>query len=212
VTVSGGCGSIRKRRQTPAHIVMDLLARRLEALLFISPRPVTTTELVGATGAGEDAVAAALARLGDEYRSGRHGFELLEVAGGVTFTVAEDCAEAVRSHTGAQRPDELTPALLETLTVVAYLQPATRADVADVRGVSSEWALAALIERGLVEECGRAATPGAPILYRTTHRFLMLFGLSGLDALPPLEGFALAQGDVDALRERLTANAERRRG
>jgi segregation and condensation protein B len=136
---------------------------------------------------------------------------LSELGGGFTFAVAEECSEAVRTHVGAQRPDELTPALLETLAVVAYLQPATRADVADVRGVSSEWALSALEERGLVEQCGRAETPGAPILYGTTGRFLKLFGLKALDELPDLEGFALAPGDIEALRERLLSNAERRR-
>jgi segregation and condensation protein B len=117
----------------------------------------------------------------------------------------------VREHTGAQRPEELTPALLETLAVVAYLEPATRADVADVRGVSSEWALSALEERGLVEQSGRSDAPGAPILYGTTDRFLKLFGLASRDELPALEGFALQPGDVEALRRRLMSNAERRR-
>jgi segregation and condensation protein B len=190
---------------------MDLLARRLEALLFISPRPVATTELAAACAAAERDVTAALGVLQQEYAPGRRGLELVAVGGGVTFSVAGDCAEAVREHTGAQRPDELTPALLETLAVVAYLEPATRADVAEVRGVSSEWALSQLEERGLVEQCGRSEAPGAPILYGTTERFLKLFGLASRNELPALEGFALQPGDVETLRRRLTANAERRR-
>jgi segregation and condensation protein B len=190
---------------------MDLLARRLEALLFISSRPVTTAELASACAVDESDVTAALGALQEEYAPGRHGFELVAVGGGLTFVVAGECAEVVRTHTGAQRPDELTPALLETLAVVAYLQPATRADVAEVRGVSADWALAALEERGLVEQCGRSDAPGSPILYGTTDRFLKLFGLESRDALPALDGFALEPGDVDALRRRLTTNAERRR-
>jgi len=190
---------------------MDLLARRLEALLFISPRPVATTELAAACAASEGEVAAALDLLRAEYGDTRHGLELVVVGGGHTFAVADDCAGAVRELTGAQRPDDLSPALLETLAVVAYLQPVTRADVAEVRGVSSEWALAGLEERGLVEQRGRSEAPGSPILYGTTGRFLKLFGLEGPDALPALEGFALGADDVEALRRRLVHNAERRR-
>jgi len=94
--------------------------------------------------------------------------------------------------------------------VVAYLQPTTRAEVAQVRGVSSEWALASLVERGLVDEQGRATTPGAPILYVTTDRFLQLFGLRRLAELDDLEAFSLSADETDDLRARLLANAERR--
>src|SRR5674536_288295 len=110
-----------------------------------------------------------------------------------------------------QRPDDLTPALLETLAVVAYLQPVTRAEAAEVRGVSAEWALSSLEQRGLVEQQGRADTPGAPILYGTGARFLKLFGMRSLEELPPLEEFSLQAVEVDEIRARLLANAERRR-
>ncbi len=190
---------------------MHILARRLEALLFISSRPLPEAELAAACDSLESQVAEALHELRDEYREGGHGIELKEVAGGFTFAVAEDCADDVRRLTGAERPDDLTPALLETLAVVAYLQPVTRADVAEVRGVSSEWALSSLEERGLVEQQGRADTPGAPILYATTTRFLRLFGLGSAGELPPLEEFSLQASEVEEIRSRLLANAERRR-
>ena len=190
---------------------MDDLSRRLEALLYISPRPVSAADLAAACECGEDEVAAALEVLGREFTEARHGLVLREVGGGATFAVAEDCAEAVRRHTGLERPEDLSPALLETLSVVAYLEPVTRADIAEVRGVSSEWALAGLVERGLIEEQGRAATPGTPILYATTERFLKLFGLRSRDELPPLEEFALAAADVEGIRSRLMDNAARRR-
>lgn len=186
-------------------------ARLLEALLFISPRPLSAAELADACGLGEGGLAAALAELHDEYADGRHGLEIREVAGGFTFAVASDCEAAVERFAGARRPDDLSPALVETLSVVAYLQPTTRAAVAQVRGVSSEWALTSLVERGLVEEDGRADTPGAPIVYRTSARFLKLLGLRDLSQLPALEEFSLGADDVDAIRLRLTANAERRR-
>jgi len=190
---------------------MDDLSRRLEALLFIAPRPVPAADLAASCDRGEDEIGKALGELASEYAEGRHGLVVREVGGGFTFAVADDCAEIVRRHTGLERPEDLSPALLETLSVVAYLEPVTRADVAEVRGVSSEWALAGLGERGLVEESGRAATPGAPILYATTDRFLKLFGLRSRAELPPLAEFALAADDVEEIRARLVSNAVRRR-
>jgi len=190
---------------------MDDLLRHLEALLFIAPRPVSVGSLAEACLRREDEVSTAVAALAVEYGDGRHGIVLREVAGGFTFAVADDCADTARRHTGLERPEDLSPALLETLSVVAYLEPVTRAEVAEVRGVSSEWALAGLEERGLVEERGRAATPGAPILFGTTDRFLKLFGLRSRDGLPPLGEFALEAGEVEEIRARLLANAARRR-
>lgn len=186
------------------------LARRLEALLFISPRPLSTGVLAQALDRREEEIESALAALRIEYRPGKHGIELRQVAGGHTFAVADDCAADVRGFTGAERLDELSPALLETLAVVAYLEPVTRAEIAEVRGVSSEYALGALEERGLVEQQGRADAPGAPVLYGTSERFLRLFGLASREDLPPLEGFALRADEVDEIRSRLHATAERR--
>lgn len=190
---------------------MDDLSRQLEALLFISPRPVAASELAVACQVGEEEVESALATLLAEYADGRHGIVVRDVAGGFTFAVAGQCTDVVRRHSGLERPEDLSPALLETLSVVAYLEPVTRAEIAEVRGVSSEWALSGLEERGLVEERGRAATPGAPILYGTTERFLKLFGLRSREELPPLEDFALEAGEVEEIRARLLANASRRR-
>jgi segregation and condensation protein B len=190
---------------------MHELTRRLEALLFISSRPLPPSEMAAACGCSTEDVDDALAALRVEYTAARHGVTLREIAGGVTFAVADDCAEDVRRLTGAERPDDLTPALLETLAVVAYLQPVTRVEVAEVRGVSAEWALSSLEQRGLVEQQGRADTPGAPILYATGARFLRLFGLRSPQELPPLEEFSLRAAEVDEIRARLLANAERRR-
>jgi segregation and condensation protein B len=190
--------------------MMETLTRSIEAILFLAPRPVPLPELAAACRVDEGAAATAVQALEEEYAPGRHGLELRHVAGGLQVVVAADCEASVVAYGGGRAPDDLSPALLETLTVVAYLQPSTRAEVARVRGVSSEWALTALEERGLVEERGRADAPGAPILYGTTERFLLLFGLRQLDELPALEGFAPGVDDVEELRARLLANAERR--
>jgi segregation and condensation protein B len=185
------------------------VARLVEAVLFVSPRPASREELAAACDLTVVEAEDALEELRREYTDG-HGVELREVAGGFAFAVARECEAAVERYAGARRPGDLSPALLEALSVVAYLQPATRAEVAKVRGVSSDWALAALEERGLVEEAGRADSPGAPILYRTTPRFLQLFGLREVAELPPLTEFELTAADADELRARLIANAERR--
>jgi segregation and condensation protein B len=190
---------------------MLALARRLEALLFIAARPLAPAELAETCDSSAEEISGALAELSREYEEGRRGIVLHEVAGGFTFAVADECADDVRRLTSVERPEDLTPALMETLSVVAYLQPVTRAEVADVRGVSSEWALAALEQRGLIEQTGRADAPGAALLYGTGERFLTLFGLRDLGELPPLDEFALAAADVDAVRARLHANAESRR-
>ena len=190
---------------------MPAITRCLEALLFISPRPVPAADLRAACQADEAEFTSALEELTGEYARGRHGLELVEIAGGFTFRVAGECETAVERLAGARRPDDLSPALIETLAVVAYLQPTTRAEVAQVRGVSSEWALSSLVERGLVEERGRAETPGTPILYGTTERFLTLFGLTDARQLPDIASFALSASETDELRARLLATAERRR-
>jgi segregation and condensation protein B len=189
---------------------MSALARRLEALLFIAARPLPTAELAAACGCSEADVAATLADLSIEFDGARHGLVLEEVAGGFTFVVADDCADDVRRLLGAEKPDDLSPALMETLAVVAYLEPVTRTEVAEVRGVSSEWTLASLEQRGLVEQQGRSDAPGAPLLYATSDRFLKLFGLCSRDELPALEEFALLSCEVDEIRARLLANAKRR--
>jgi segregation and condensation protein B len=186
------------------------LQRRVEAIIFIASRPVAIDELAQACSATVEAVSQAVTRLSQRFAED-HGIELAEVAGGYTFVVARDCEAAVEAFAGARRPDDLSPALVETLSVVAYLQPTTRAEVARVRGVSSDWALSSLEERGLIEECGRADAPGTPILYGTTSRFLTLFGLRSLAELPALEGFAPGANDVEELRARLDAHAARRR-
>jgi len=189
---------------------MHALAQRLEALLFICPRPVPAARLSAVCQVAEEDVSSALAELREELAAGRHGIELREVAGGYTLAVLAQCADDVRRFAGVERPDDLSPAAMETLAVVAYLEPVTRAEVAEVRGVSSEWALRLLEERGLVEQRGRGDSPGAPILYGTSQRFLTLFGLKSRNDLPALEEFALRADEVEQIRQRLHGNAERR--
>jgi segregation and condensation protein B len=185
---------------------MNELARQVEALLFLSPEPVALDELADAVQAGEETVREAL----DELRAaldGR-GVVLREVAGGWALASHPDAEEAARRLLARPRTPALTPAQAETLAIVGYLQPVSRPEVARIRGVASESATAALVERGLIEESGRSQF-GA-ILYRTTPLFLKLFGLNTLDELPEIEQWDPSPEDETALRERLLRAGESR--
>ena len=185
---------------------MTELARQIEALLFLSPEPVPVDELADAVQAGEEAVSEAIDELG-EALEGR-GVVLREVAGGWALASHPDAEEAARRLLARPRTPALTPAQAETLAIVGYLQPVSRPEVARIRGVASESATAALVERGLIEESGRSQF-GA-ILYRTTPLFLKLFGLNTLDELPEIEQWDPSPEDEAALRERLLRAGEQR--
>jgi segregation and condensation protein B len=185
---------------------MSPLARQVEALLFLAPEPVGLEELADAVQAGEDAVRAALDELRAEL-DGR-GVVLREVAGGWALASHPDAEEAARRLLARPRTPALTPAQAETLAIVGYLQPVSRPEVARIRGVASESATAALVERGLIEESGRSQF-GA-ILYRTTALFLKLFGLRSLDDLPDPAQWDPSPEDESALRDRLLRAGEAR--
>ena len=185
---------------------MTPLARQVEALLFLTPEPVSLDELVDALQADERAVGEALGELAGAL-DGR-GVVLREVAGGWTLASHPDAEEAARRLLARPRTPALTAAQAETLAIVGYLQPVSRPEVARIRGVASESATAALVERGLIEEAGRSQF-GA-ILYRTTPLFLKLFGLSSLDGLPPIEQWDPSPEDESALRDRLLRAGEAR--
>ena len=133
---------------------------------------------------------------------------LREVAGGWTLASHPDAEEAARRLLARPRTPPLTPAQAETLAIVAYLQPVSRPEVARIRGVASESATAALLERGLIEEAGRSQF-GA-VLYRTTPLFLKLFGLRSLDDLPDVEQWDPSPEEEAALRDRLLRAGEAR--
>jgi segregation and condensation protein B len=187
---------------------MNALARQVEALLFLSPDPVALDELADAVQAGEDAVKEALGEL-EAALEGR-GVVLREVAGGWTLASHPDAEEAARRLLARPRTPALTPAQAETLSIVAYLQPVSRPEVARIRGVASESAAAALVERGLIEEAGRSQF-GA-VLYRTTPLFLKLFGLKSVDDLPDPAQWDPSPEDQAALRDRLRRAGEQRSG
>lgn len=175
------------------------LTQIIEALLFSAQKPFSARELMNAIkGAGnsddlipnefarttESQVLAALEQLKIEYIEQKRAFQLVEKAEGWQLVSDPAYASWVRQLFPAAKPVRLTPPSLETLAIIAYRQPITRADVEAVRGVAVDGVLQSLMERGLVKIAGRADVPGRPLLYETTQFFLEHFGLRDLDELP----------------------------
>lgn len=157
----------------------------LEAVLMVADQPLDVATLATAVGHPADAVSAALAALAQEYDDQGRGFELRTVAGGWRFFTREEFAPVVEGFVLDGQQARLTQAALETLAVVAYRQPVSRARVGAIRGVNVDGVMRTLLTRGLVEEAGADADTGAH-LYRTTGYFLERIGVSSLDDLPEL--------------------------
>jgi segregation and condensation protein B len=185
---------------------VDRLARTIEALLVIAPSPLTIEELGTASEDESERVETALGLLASRYREGRSGIVLEHVSGGYAFRAAREAADACSRL--VERPVQrgLSQAALETLAVVAYLGPVSRPEIARIRGVAADSAVAGLVERGLIAEAGRESEGGA-VRYRVTPLFERVFGLSSLSELPPLDDLA---ADGDDLRTRLEEVAGRR--
>jgi segregation and condensation protein B len=184
------------------------LERVIEALLFLSPDPVGADALADATGAQLHQVVTAIERLREQLEFDRRGLVVRELAGGYALTTHPDAEPAARRLLARPRTPPLTAAQAETLAIVAYLQPVSRPEIARIRGVSAESAVATLLERGMVEESGRSQF-GA-ILYRTTDLFLRLFGLRSLDDLPASSDFDPSPEIEAELRDRLLKAGEAR--
>ncbi|HEY7379956.1 MAG TPA: SMC-Scp complex subunit ScpB [Gaiella sp.] len=186
---------------------VDALARTVEALLVVASQPLSVGELAEATDDDPERVETALGLLGERYREGRSGIVLEKVAGGYAFRASREAADACARL--FERPVErgLSGAALETLAIVAYLGPVSRPEIARIRGVAADSAVASLVERGLIAEAGREDGPGGAVRYRVTPLFERVFGLESLAALPRLDDLG---GEPEAIRERLLAVAEAR--
>ncbi len=176
----------------------------VEALLFVSPEPLSAAIVSEITGFDPGAVREIINRLADEYADRGGGVVLREVAGGFGFYAYPEAAVYISRLIRSQVNPRLTRAALETIAIVAYLQPVSRSVVAEIRGVQSEGVIRTLEERGLVQVAGRGGPPGYPALFTTTNRFLERFGLKILEDLPPLEDFAPDEATVEKIKSSLS--------
>ncbi|KWX05368.1 hypothetical protein TH66_02890 [Carbonactinospora thermoautotrophica] len=164
------------------------LRAALEAVLMVVDEPVSEVTLAQVVERPTAEVAATLRELAAEYTAQGRGFELRQVGGGWRFYTRPECAPVVERFVKDGQTARLTQAALETLAVVAYRQPVTRARVSAIRGVNVDGVMRTLVARGLIEECGTEPETGA-LLYRTTGYFLERLGLRSLDELPDLAPF-----------------------
>jgi segregation and condensation protein B len=162
----------------------ELTEAQLEALLFVAEKPLTRSEIAAVAGVDRETVDA---RVGDlaVALAGR-GIRIVEVGDRVELATASEAGHLIARYVGADAPRLSNPSL-ETLAIVAYRQPCTRATIERIRGVDTEYTLRTLLHRRLVVEIGRSEAPGRPILYGTAFEFLERFGLESLEDLPPLE-------------------------
>ena len=186
---------------------LDRLARTVEALLVVASVPLPVRDLADAADDDPERVEAALGLLAERYAEGRSGIVLEHVAGGWALRAAREASAACARLFERPAQRNLSQAALETLAVVAYLGPCSRPDVARIRGVAADSAVATLLERGLIAEAGREDSPGGAIRYRTTPLFERVFGLDSLSQLPRLDDVG---EDAQAIRRRLETVAEKR--
>ena len=176
----------------------------IEAVLFASGEPVGVERLCMALDLDRVSVDGACRRLADRYRFERRGMRLLQLGTSYQLCSAPEHAEVIRRALESRRPARLSQTALEVLAVIAYFQPSTRAYIDVIRGVDSAYTVSMLVDRGLIEECGRLPVPGRPIQYRTTQAFLRSFGLSNLNDLPDLPNVSTEEEKTGrALEERL---------
>jgi segregation and condensation protein B len=167
-----------------ASLTIDLLAR-LEALLFVAPGPVNPSQLAAVLEISLEEVEIGITRLAESLST--RGLRLQSHKNLVQLTTAPELAPLIERFLGLEATTHLSRAALEALAIIAYEQPATRPQVDAIRGVNSDGVLKSLLSKGLVQEVGRAESPGRPILYSTTPDFLQYFGLNSLGELPSLD-------------------------
>lgn len=173
------------------------LQRAIEAILFVAGERIEASRLAMALETDENEVLAAADALADAYAFERRGIRILKLDGGYQMVSSGEMADFVTKALETRKPPKLSASQLETLTIVAYYQPATKAMVEQIRGVDSAYSVSALLNKKLIEEAGRLNVPGRPIQYRTTPDFLRTFGISSLEELPPIEKVSFGEPVLD---------------
>lgn len=166
---------------------LEELQRAIEAILFAAGERIEISRLALALEADEGDIIAAADALADKLAFERRGIRILRLEDGYQMVSSGEMADFVTKALETRKPPKLSSSQLETLTIVAYYQPATKAMVEQIRGVDSSYSITALMNKKLIEEAGRLNVPGRPIQYKTTPDFLRTFGFATLEELPPIE-------------------------
>ncbi len=174
------------------------IQRAIEAILFAAGEPVEIAQLVAVLETDEKTVVAAADALANELAYERRGIRILRLEKGYQMVSSGEMADYITQALETRKPPKLSASQLESLTIIAYYQPATKAMVEQLRGVDSSYSIGALLNKKLIEDAGRLNVPGRPIQYKTTANFLRTFGLSTLEDLPPIEKVSLGEPEVTA--------------
>ena len=169
------------------------LTRVLEAILFAAGERVEVSRMAQVLETDPEDITRALDKLADDLAYNRRGIRILRLENGYQMVSSGEMADYITKTLETRKPPKLSSSQLETLTVIAYYQPATKAMVEQIRGADSSYSVAALLNKKLIEEAGRLNVPGRPIQYRTTPDFLRTFGLSSLEELPPIDKIAFGE-------------------
>lgn len=173
------------------------LQRIIEAILFAAGEPVEVQRLAQSIEADCDDVRQAVDKLADELSFNRRGVRIIRLEDAYQMVSSGEMADYVTKALETRKPPRLSSSQLETLTIIAYYQPATKAMVEQIRGVDSSYSVGALLNKHLIEEAGRLNVPGRPIQYRTTPDFLRTFGMNSLQELPPIEKVDLGEPIIE---------------
>ena len=165
----------------------EQLQRAIEAILFAAGERIEISRLAAALETDPSEIEKAADALADQLAFDRRGIRILKLERGYQMVSSGEMADYVTKALETRKPPRLSSSQLETLTIIAYYQPATKAMVEQIRGVDSAYSVSALMNKKLIEEAGRLNVPGRPIQYRTTPDFLRTFSLSSLDELPPID-------------------------
>ncbi|MDR1788673.1 MAG: SMC-Scp complex subunit ScpB [Treponema sp.] len=162
-------------------------AALVESILYLESDPVSDSNLARIAGLQKEAVAAALEALETRLAGPESGLQLVRIGGGCMVSPKKEYWEDLKDRYGKKNEGRLSRAAMETLSIIAYSQPVTRAEIEAIRGVQADTMIRLLLERGLVREMGKKDVPGKPVQYGTTREFLMLFHLESIADLPKLE-------------------------
>ena len=163
------------------------LQRAIEAILFAAGERIEVSRLAAVLETDEEEIIAAVDTMADEWAFQRRGIRILKLDHGYQMVSSGEMADYITKALETRKPPKLSASQLETLTIIAYYQPATKAMVEQIRGVDSSYSVSALLNKKLIEEAGRLNVPGRPIQYRTTPDFLRTFAISSLEELPEIE-------------------------
>ena len=166
---------------------LEELQRAIEAILFAAGERIDLSRLAAALETDESDIEKAADAMADQWAFERRGIRILKLEKGYQMVSSGEMADYIAQALETRKPPKLSSSQLESLTIVAYYQPATKAMVEQIRGVDSSYSIGALLNKKLIEEAGRLNVPGRPILYRTTPDFLRTFGISSLEELPTIE-------------------------